>query len=99
MPDSTPDPEDVALSLTLAVGAASLSPLLLLDDNLGIVAASLSFCEAFGVAEADPAGKPLYALAGGRWDIPELRHLLGATVSGALRSDGCVNQVTAVSPE
>jgi len=89
MATQNPIPEDVALSLALAVIAASPSPLLLLDGDLGIVAASASFIEAFSIAETELVGQSLYALSGGTWDIPELRRLLNATASGGRRSDDC----------
>ena len=43
---------EAANSLALAVVAASDAPLLLLDDNLVVIAASASFCRAFRI---DPA--------------------------------------------
>ena len=74
--------EDVALSLTLAVVSSSPAPLLLLDGQLMVIAASLSFCDAFEVNPADLTGRTLYALGAGEWDIPELRTLMAAIVSG-----------------
>jgi len=50
---------DVALSLALAVIASSTAPLLLLNGDLTLVAASKSFCRAFGI---DPASVPDKAL-------------------------------------
>jgi two-component sensor histidine kinase len=75
-------PEDVALSLTLAVVTASPEPLLLLDGQLTIIAASTSFCSVFGTDDAHLAGKPLYDLDGEKWDNPELRSLIADTLSG-----------------
>ena len=75
-------PEDVALSLTLAIVKSSPAPLLLLDGQLNIIAASMSFCAVFSVDEVQLTGQPLYALDHGKWDIPELRSLLTATMSG-----------------
>ncbi|MDH7975229.1 histidine kinase dimerization/phosphoacceptor domain -containing protein [Sphingomonas sp. AR_OL41] len=77
-------PEDVALSLTLAIVTSSPAPLLLLDGQLTIIAASTSFCSVFGADPAQLKGQPLYALDGGKWDNPQLRSLLSATMS----SDG-----------
>jgi len=74
--------EDVALSLTLAVVTSSPAPLLLLDGELTVIAASTSFCEVFGADAGELTGQPLYALDSGQWDIPELRSLMTATVSG-----------------
>ena len=75
-------PEDVALSLTLAIVMSSPAPLLLLDGQLTIIAASTSFCSVFSVDAVRLTGQPLYALDNGKWDNPELRTLLNATLSG-----------------
>ena len=75
-------PEDVALSLTLAIVTSSPAPLLLLDGQLIIIAASTSFCSAFGANAAQLTGQRLYALDDGIWDNPQLRSLLTATMSG-----------------
>jgi two-component sensor histidine kinase len=74
--------DDVALSLTLAVVTSSPAPLLLLDGELTVIAASTSFCDAFGATAADLTGRPLYALDAGGWDCPQLRSLMDAAVSG-----------------
>ncbi len=75
-------PEDVALSLTLAIVTSSPAPLLLLDGQLTIIAASTSFCSVFGANAAQLTGQPLYALDDGKWDNPQLRSLMSATMSG-----------------
>jgi PAS domain-containing protein len=75
-------PEEVALSLTLAIVTFSPTPLLLLDGRLTIIAASTSFCSAFGVNAVKLTGQPLYALDDGEWDSPQLRSLMTATMSG-----------------
>ena len=75
-------PEDVVLSLTLAIVTSSPAPLLLLDGQLTIIAASTSFCSVFGADAAQLTGQPLYALDEGKWDNPQLRSLMTATVSG-----------------
>ena len=51
-------------------------PLLVLDQDLRVLAASRSFYLTFKVARADTQGWPLYALGDGQWDIPKLRLLL-----------------------
>ena len=75
-------PEDVALSLTLAIVTSSPAPLLLLDGELTIIAASTSFCSVFGADAAQLTGQALYALDDGKWDNPQLRSLMSATLSG-----------------
>jgi hypothetical protein len=51
-------------------------PLLVLDKDLRVLAASRSFYLTFKVAVANTKGRPLYALGDGQWDIPRLRLLL-----------------------
>jgi two-component sensor histidine kinase len=72
----------VAESLTLALIASSDAPLLLLDGDLRVVAASLSFGRAFGVAPDQASGKLVFELGSGEWDLPKFRSLLAATASG-----------------
>jgi two-component system, sensor histidine kinase PdtaS len=75
--------EDAALSLAMAVVASSPGPLLLLDGDLNIVAASTSFSFAFEIAAEHAVGRPLTSLGAGEWDMPQLRSLLDAAVSDA----------------
>ncbi|MDO8801944.1 sensor histidine kinase [Phenylobacterium sp.] len=81
--------EEAALSLTLAIVAASPGPLLLLDGDLNIVAASQAFSEVFEIDAAAAVGGPLSALGAGEWDVPRLRSLLDATAAGAALIDAC----------
>ena len=80
-------PEDMALSLTLAIVTSSPAPLLLLDGELTIIAASRSFCAIFGADTAILAGEQLYTLDGGIWDNVELRSLLAMTLAGDDEAD------------
>ena len=75
-------PEDIALSLTLAVVTSSPAPLLLLDGQLSIIAASASFCSVFGADAAKLTGQALYTVDEGKWDSPQLRSLMTATMAG-----------------
>jgi len=70
-------------SLALALVASSDAPILLLDGSLMVVAASDSFSRAFQIDPAMVAGTSLFELGGGEWDVPQLRSLLKATLSGA----------------
>ena len=70
-------------TLGLAVVLASDAPLLLLDENLAIVAASDSFCAAFGIDPATVSGQTIYDLDHHHWDLPRLHSLIEATLSGA----------------
>ena len=79
MPAPRHTSEDVALSQTLAVVASSPAPLLLLDGQLRVIAASQSFCDAFGGSPGSLEGHALHALGAGEWDIPQLRALIAET--------------------
>jgi len=74
--------EDPGLSLALAMVVSSTAPLLLLDGELNIVSASASFCRTFDIEPASVPGRQLFALSDGEWDVPQLRSLINATVSG-----------------
>jgi chemotaxis protein methyltransferase CheR len=68
----------IADALALAQGIVDTvrEPVLVLDEELRVIAASRSFYSAFKVTAEDTQGKLLYALGDGQWDIPELRVLL-----------------------
>jgi two-component sensor histidine kinase len=51
-------------------------PVVVLDNEQRVIAASRSFYSAFKVSPDDTQGKLLYALGDGQWDIPKLRVLL-----------------------
>ncbi len=72
----------VANTLALAVIAASNTPLLLLDGNLSVVAASDSFCRAFQIKHPIEPGTSLFSVGDGEWNRPQLRSLLKATGDG-----------------
>ena len=83
-----PSPQpSVAESLTLAVIASSDAPLLLLDENLWVVAASLSFGSAFQIDVGTARGVEVYNLGAGEWNLPRLRSLLSATAAGQAAID------------
>src|SRR5688572_9366311 len=74
-----PDPfnsfED-SRALAQAIVDTIREPLLVLDKDLRVVAASRSFFRTFEMNRQDVQGRPIYALGDGQWDIPELRLLL-----------------------
>jgi two-component system, sensor histidine kinase PdtaS len=72
----------VALDLALAVVASSTTPLLLLNGDLTLVAASRSFCDAFQIDPITAPGRMLAELGSGEWNVPQLTSLLEATASG-----------------
>ena len=84
-PKSLPAP--VVDALALAVVESSDVPLVLLDGALEVIAASGSFCRSFHLDPATVVGRPLFALGGGEWDVPQLRSLLQATLSGSAAID------------
>ena len=86
MAPHVPPVPDVALSLALALVSASTAPLLLLDNDLTVIAASSSFCNAFHIEPA--AGASLSALGAGEWNMPRLTALLHATASGYAQIEG-----------
>ncbi len=72
-----------AASLAMAVIASSNTPLVLLDGDLRMITASMSFYRDF---QLDPAGAPgalFSALGHGEWNVPQLGSLLEGTASGA----------------
>jgi PAS domain S-box-containing protein len=63
-------------------------PLLVLDRDLRVVAASRSFFETFKVERDETIGRPLYELGERQWDIPELRHLLEEVIPRSRAVEG-----------
>jgi len=77
----TPD-TDIGAALAVAVVTASQSLLLLLDDAFEVVAVSETFCLAFGVDQVTVIGRPIFAMDDDAWDLPRLRSLLAAALTG-----------------
>jgi len=75
-------PAEVALTLALALVAASTVPVLLLNESLMVIAASASFCTAFQIDPAKAHGCRIAELGAGEWNVPQLSSLLRATASG-----------------
>jgi chemotaxis protein methyltransferase CheR len=69
---------DVGDACALAQGIVDTvrEPVLVLDAELCVVAASRSFYSTFKVSPENTQGRHLYALGDGQWDIPKLRQLL-----------------------
>lgn len=80
---STLLPAYVEAASTLAVIASSNEPLLFLDSELRLIAASASFCRYFQIDPAGLPGRPLSQLGSGEWAMPRLGSLLNATASGS----------------
>jgi two-component sensor histidine kinase len=87
MAHDTSTPPVVADTLALALVASSDAPIVLLDGELEVVAASASFARAFQIDPAAASTRSLFSLGDGEWDVPQLRGLLQATLSGAAEVD------------
>ena len=71
----------------MALVMSSSTPLILLDDQLFVQAASGSFCQSFLIASGSVVGKQFFALGTGEWDIPQLRAMLTAIAAGSASVD------------
>ena len=69
-------------NMSIALISSSFSPLVLLNENLTVIAASNSFCRAFDIDCAVVTGKKLTDLGEGEWKVRQLDSLLRATISG-----------------
>lgn len=65
-----------ACALAQAIVDTVSEPVLVLDKELRVIAASRSFYSTFKVSPEDTQGSHLYVLGDGQWDIPTLRVLL-----------------------
>jgi hypothetical protein len=63
-------------SLAEAIVDTVREPLVVLDRDLRVVAASRSFYQTFAVEPKDTQGRRLYELGDGQWNIPALRAVL-----------------------
>lgn len=63
-------------TLAQAIVDTIREPLLVLDKELRVVAASRSFYQTFNMKRQDVQGLAVYMLGDGRWNMPELRLLL-----------------------
>ena len=64
------------LALANAIVDTVRDPILVLDENLRIVAASRAFHQTFHLVDQDVCGHLIYEIDDGQWNIPELRTLL-----------------------
>lgn len=73
----SPGPDDDYWdTLAGAITDTVREPLLILDANLRVITASLSFYRAFELKPQDVQGEPLYDLADRAWDFPDMHRLL-----------------------
>ena len=82
-----PLPNETVTSLAMALVESSKAPLLLLDDDVVVIGASTSFCNAFNIDPATIANRRLADVGAGEWDVPQLNSLLLATIAGAAEID------------
>ena len=80
-------PPEAASSLAMALIVSSQAPLVLLDDELRVIAASNSFCNAFEIRQPGLVGARLADLGDGEWNVPQLNSLLQATLAGIASID------------
>jgi len=69
-------------NMSIALISSSFAPLVLLKEDLTVIAASDSFCQAFDLDRATVNGRPLAELGDGEWNVRQLNLLLKATVAG-----------------
>jgi two-component system, sensor histidine kinase PdtaS len=87
MGEIVPLRNEVVNSLAMALVESSKAPLLLLDDEVMVIGASASFCNAFNLDPTTIANRKLADLGAGEWDVPQLNSLLRATIAGAAEID------------
>jgi two-component system, sensor histidine kinase PdtaS len=69
-------------NMSIALISSSFAPLVLLKEDLTVIAASDSFCREFDLDRAAVNGRPLAELGDGEWNVRQLNSLLKATVAG-----------------
>jgi two-component sensor histidine kinase len=87
MPTTIPGIED-AQTLAQAIVDTIHEPLLVLDGDLTVLAASRAFYEIFKVDPGHTMGRLLYDLGDGQWNIPALRLLLETIIPEKTAMDG-----------
>jgi len=75
-----------ACALAQAMVDTVREPLIVLDRDLRVIAASRSFYVKFATNPDESQGKHLYELGAGEWDIPKLRALLENIIPGPSRA-------------
>jgi len=76
------------ITLAHAIVDTVRDPLVVLDHDLRVIAASRSFYSTFRLARDEVRGHLLYEIDGGQWGIPELRELLGTISNGQATVEG-----------
>ncbi len=73
-----------ALCYAEEIVATLREPFLILDKDLRVVSSNAAFYRAFHVSQEETAGRFIYELGNGQWDIPGLRTLLEETIPKAI---------------
>ena len=76
------------ITLAYAIVDTVRDPLVVLDHDLRVVAASRSFYNTFRLERDGVHGRLLYEVDGGQWDIPELRDLLDTIATNQSTIEG-----------
>jgi len=90
------NPESASM-LAQAIVDTVREPLLVLDGDSCVVAASRSFCLAFGIAAEKAVGRSIYALGDRQFDRIDLRHRLDKVVPDNIAMTGF--EIDAVFPK
>jgi two-component system, sensor histidine kinase PdtaS len=85
--DTSAHIHDAPPSLALALIACSTAPLVLLDAELSVIAASTSFCACFQIDPQKVVGRSFFEIGNGEWNAPRLHSLLNATASVGVEID------------
>ncbi|PWW03714.1 chemotaxis protein methyltransferase CheR [Hoeflea marina] len=82
--------ENLGYAQTLAQAIVNTlhEPLLVLDSDFRVLAASVSFYRSFQVEPTQTIGRMLFSLGDGQWDIPALRTLLETIIPERAAMDG-----------
>jgi chemotaxis protein methyltransferase CheR len=82
--------DDMQGGITLAHAIVDTihNPLLVLDQDLRVVAASRAFYQTFQVIRENVVGQPVFEIDGGQWNAPELRAVLDALLKDHKPIDG-----------
>src|ERR1700690_151197 len=77
-----------AAALAHAIVDTVRDPLLVLDNDLRIVAAGRAFYQTFHLVAQDVRGRMIYEIDDGQWNIPELRTILEKIAKDHATVDG-----------
>ncbi|MBD3239598.1 MAG: PAS domain S-box protein [Chitinivibrionales bacterium] len=65
-----------------------IEPLAILDGAMRVIAVNRAFCTTLETEREAIEGCRIYECSGGRWDIPQLRHLLDTVITTGAEADG-----------